>query len=240
MEKQPHIQLDETQGLSDVIIVGDPARLDVLSKLMENVKIITQNREYRSICGTYKGKNILGLSTGIGAPSTAIAVEELYHIGAERVIRVGTAGAYQRGISIGDLIIAEGVVRSDGLTSQYVPAEYPAVPDLLLMSIARKYASKEYYGIVRSHDGFYMDNNSKTEEYWSNKGILGADMESGTLLTVGRMRKLKTLSILNNVVLWRDNLATSVNSLVNEAESVKNGEIKSLKLALDILGDKGE
>lgn len=236
MKKQPHIQLDETQCLTDVIIVGDPERLDSLSYLLKDVSFLTQNREYRSIRGSYNGKTILALSTGIGAPSTTIAIEELYNIGAKRIIRVGSAGAYQKNIALGQLIIAEGVVRSDGLTSQYVPKEYPATPDFNLMSLARLYAPKAHYGLVRSHDGFYMDDNLKTEKYWSNKGILGADMESGSLFTIGRLRGLQTLSILNNVVLWGDDLSSGVNSLVNEAEVVKNGEIKSLKLALDILG----
>lgn len=106
------------------------------------------------------------------------------------------------------------------------------------MVLAHKYAPKAVYGIIRSHDGFYMDDNAEQEAFWSEKGIVGADMESSTLLTVGRQRGMETLSILNNVVLYEGDLSTGVNDLVNGDDLMTEGEMASLKLAFDILSDQ--
>lgn len=234
-EQQPHTQLTSAIGTDSAIIVGDPARVDKAAPLLDDVQGWAFNREYKSILGTYQGKRILVMSTGIGAPSAGVGVEELHNV--KKVIRVGSAGAMQSGIGLGELIIGEGVVRDDGLTPKYVPEIYPAVPSFRLMSLAHKYAPQAVYGIIRSHDGFYMDDNAEHEAFWSGKGIVGADMESGALMTIGRQRGMETLSILNNVVLYEGDLAAGVNDLVNGDDLMAKGEVASLKLALDILSD---
>ena len=210
-EQQPHTQLTTEIGTDSAVIVGDPARVDTATQLLDDVQEWAFNREYKSILGTYKNKRILVMSTGIGAPSAGIGVEELHNVNVKKVIRVGSAGAMQSGIGLGELIIGEGVVRDDGLTQKYVPGIYPAVPAFRLMALAHKYAPQAVYGIIRSHDGFYMDDNAKNEAFWSGKGIVGADMESGALMTIGRQRRMETLSILNNVVLYEGDLAAVVN-----------------------------
>lgn len=235
---EPHTQLTAEIKTDCAVIMGDPARIDKLIPLLENVQKWAYNREYRSIIGEYKGKRILAMSTGIGAPSAAIGMEELHNVGVKKVIRVGSAGAMQKGIDLGRLIIAEGVVRDDGLSAKYVPAIYPAVPSFQLLKLAYKYAPQAVYGIIRSHDGFYMDDNAATEKFWSGKGIVGADMESGIMMVVGRQRGMETLSILNNVVLFEADLADGVNELVSGESLVAAGEKASLQLALDILTDE--
>lgn len=237
IEKQPHTQLTPEINTNCAVIVGDPARVDKAAKLLTNPKEWAFNREYKSVIGEYRGKRILVMSTGIGAPSAAIGIEELHNVGVNQVVRVGSAGAMQAGIDLGKLIIAEGVVRDDGLTKQYAPEGYPAVPSYELMALAHKYAPDAVYGIIRSHDGFYMDNNAEVEKFWSEKGIVGADMESGAMMVVGRLRGMKTLSILNNVVLYEGDLSTGVNDLVNGDELMAQGEEASLKLAFDVLSD---
>lgn len=237
-EKQPHTQLTTQINTDSAIIVGDPARVDKAGQLMDGVQQWANNREYKSIIGSYRGKRILIMSTGIGAPSAAIGIEELHNVKVRKVIRCGSAGAMQQKIGLGEIIIAEGVVRDDGLTSKYVPSIYPAVPSYNLLNLAHKYSPNAVYGIVRSHDGFYMDDNAKTEDFWSQKGIIGADMESGALMTIGRLRGMQTLSVLNNVVLYQGDLAKGVNDLVSGDELIAKGEMATLKLALDILSDK--
>lgn len=236
--KQPHIQLEQFDGVNRAIIVGDPARVTHIATYLDHVEEGAFNREFKSIVGEYKGQKLLVLSTGIGAPSTAIAIEELAQIGIETIIRVGSAGAMQRDISLGALLIAEGVVRDDGLTKKYVPENYPAVPSSTLLYLAKKHYPQAITGIVRSHDGFYMEDNAEVEAYWSSKGVIGADMESGALLTIGRLRSLQTLSILNNVVGYQEDLSEGVNSLVNQESLIMSGEKESILLALTILSDK--
>lgn len=236
-EPQPHTLLTEDIGTDRAIIMGDPARCDVCAGMLENAKLLNFNREYKTFLGDYKGKKILVMSTGIGAPSAGIGVEELHNVGIKFVIRVGSAGAMQAGIKIGDLIIAEGAVRDDGLSKKYVPEIYPAVPSHKLLTLAKKYAPSAVYGIIRSHDGFYMDDNAEVEKFWSEKGIVGADMESGILMVIGRQRGIETLSILNNVVLYEGDLAEGVSDLTNGKIAAAEGEIKSLQVALNILTD---
>ena len=237
-EPEPHTLLTEEIGTDRAIIMGDPARADVAAGLMTNVKLLNFNREYKSFLGEYKVKKILAMSTGIGAPSAGIGVEELHNVGVKFVIRVGSAGSMQKNIKIGELIIAEGAVRDDGLSKKYVPEIYPAVPSQKLLSLAKKYAPEAVYGIIRSHDGFYMDDNAEIEKFWSRKGIVGADMESGILMVIGRLRGMETLSILNNVVLFEGDLAEGVNDLNQGKNLAAAGELKSLQVALDILTDE--
>ncbi len=87
---------------------------------------------------------------------------------------------YETAIILGTGVIEsiKGAVRDDGLTKQYVPAMYPAVPSFKLMALAHKYAPDAVYGIIRSHDGFYMDDNAETEAYWSSKGIVVQVLEA--------------------------------------------------------------
>ena len=82
-----------------------------------------------------------------------------------------------------------------------------------------------------------MDDNARTEAFWSEKGIVADDMESGILMVIGRLRHMETLSILNNVVLYQGDLAEGVNELVNSADLVAKGEQDSLVTALQILSD---
>ncbi|MBO0443058.1 nucleoside phosphorylase [Vagococcus fluvialis] len=235
MEIQAHIQLSSQNNVTKAIIVGDPKRVDTIKPYLTNVTDLAFNREYKSILGMYKEEPILVISTGIGAPSTAIAIEELDNIGIKTIIRVGSCGAMQKEINLGELVISTGTVRDEGLTKKYVPIDYPAIPSLDLLSNAKAIYPTAHFGITRSHDGFYMPDNTETESLWSSFGILGGDMETSTLYVLGSLKKMKTLSILNNVVLYEADLNEGVNSLVNEDSIVATGESNSIKLALELL-----
>ena len=87
---------------------------------------LAYNREFRSLRGRYKGVDVLALSTGIGGSSAGIAVEELHNIGITAAIRIGSCGALQKGIGLGELILVSGAVRDDGASKAYVPAIFPA------------------------------------------------------------------------------------------------------------------
>lgn len=239
MEKQAHIQLDESLACEKAVIVGDPARVAKVGDYLDSVIHLADNREFRSIKGSYQGEEILVLSTGIGAPSTAIALEEMNQVGVKEVVRVGSCGAMQKNIELGELVIATGAVRDEGLTAKYVPEIYPAVPDSTLLQYAREQQPEAHFGIIRSHDGFYMDNNEEIERFWSEQGVLGADMETSCLFIVGALRGMKTASILNNVVLFEADLNEGVNELVNGERNVAQGEAASIRLALELL-TKGE
>ena len=211
---QPHIQLDDTLFIPNVLLPGDPARLDRIAPFLTDVKQLAFNREFRSLSGTYKNVPVLAMSTGIGGSSCAIAVEELSRIGVKNMIRIGSCGAMQNNIDLGDLIIACGAVREDGASNAYAPASFPAVPDYDLLSACDKSARENNFphhiGIIHSHESFYTDDTDEKTTFWSKKGVLCADMETASLFVVGKMHSLKTASILNNVVLYGQDTVQSV------------------------------
>ena len=190
--KQAHICLDETLGVRYAILPGDPARLDRVAAQLESVRELAYNREFRSLTGTYKGVPVLAVSTGIGGSSAGICVEELHNIGVEAAIRIGSCGALQKGIALGDLILGCGAIRDDGASKAYVHPEYPAVADYQLLGLcveaAKALGCPYHVGITHSHESFYHEENDAESAYWSRKGALGADMESAALFTIGRLR----------------------------------------------------
>ncbi|MEG1887176.1 MAG: uridine phosphorylase, partial [Oscillospiraceae bacterium] len=103
------------------ILPGDPGRVQKIAKHLSNPSKITQNREYNSYIGKLDGENIIVCSTGIGGPSSAIAVEELYLAGVRYFIRVGTCGGIDLNVRSGDLVIANSAIRQEGTSLHYAP-----------------------------------------------------------------------------------------------------------------------
>lgn len=237
--KQAHIRLDETINSRIAIMPGDPKRIDIIAKYLEDVKQLEYNREYRSIIGKYKGENVIAISTGMGGSSVSIAVEELKNIGVKIMMRVGSAGALQNNINIGDLIICEGAVREDGASNTYIDSKYPAVPDYRLLKhcvdIAKENNFEYHTGIVLSHESFYHDEDEEESIKWSKKGIIGSDFETAALFTVGRLRNIYTASILNNVVLWGQDTTESVSSFMGGLDKTAIGEEREIKVALEAM-----
>ncbi|EJL6928352.1 nucleoside phosphorylase [Vibrio alginolyticus] len=239
MAKQPHIGVDETQIAPLVIVCGEPDRANRIAALFDDAEMVSENREYRVFTGNYKGKPVSVCSTGIGAPSMIIAVEELKQCGVTHVVRVGSAGAMQSGIHLGELIIAEGAVRDEGGSKAYVDSSYPAYASFLLLKEVERYLSMQkvhyHFGVVRSHDSFYTDDEDAICQHWNKKGILGADMETSALFTVGRLRGLHVASILNNVVLYQQDVKEGVGQYVDEAKVMMQGEKSAAITALEAL-----
>lgn len=158
---QPHIHLNEGLGIRCAILPGDPARVERIAAYLDDVCDHGSHREYRSISGTWRGVPVLAMSTGMGGPSTAIAVEELRRIGVESLLRIGSCGALQSGIAVGELLLVQAAVRDEGTSRAYVPEGYPAVSDAALLALcarsARRRGMKAHIGLVRSHDSFYID-----------------------------------------------------------------------------------
>ncbi|HDY8040921.1 TPA: nucleoside phosphorylase [Vibrio vulnificus] len=239
MSKQPHLCVDETQVAERVIVCGEPDRANRIAALLENAELIAENREYRLFNGEFQGKAITVCSTGIGAPSMIIAVEELKQCGVKYIIRVGSAGAMQPNIAPGELIVAEGAVRDEGGSKAYIDAAYPAYASFSLLKGLDGYLQTQavpyHMGVVRSHDSFYTDDEETLCQYWNKKGILGADMETSALLTVGRLRGLHVASVLNNVVRYQQDVKEGVSQYVNDDDAMMAGEKRASLAALTAL-----
>ena len=235
---QAHIKLDMT-NIRCAILPGDPGRIDQIAKLLDSPRELAYNREFRSLAGTWQGVEIIACSTGIGGSSAAIAVEELHHIGVTHMIRIGSCGALQAGIGLGHLILACGAVRDDGASRAYADIRFPAVPDTGLLNeciqSAKTHEFIHHVGIIHSHESFYIDTNEEEEAYWRKLGVLAADMETAALFTVGRLRGIKTASILNNVVVYGSDTSESIGEYCDGGTPAAEGERREIIVALDAL-----
>nr|WP_245534150.1 uridine phosphorylase [Thermofilum pendens] len=197
---QYHIKCRPGDVAPTVLLPGDPERVPYISSFWDEYREVARHREYVTHTGRYKGVEVSATSTGIGGPAAAIAVEELLRVGASTFIRVGTTGAIQPFIDVGDVIIVAGAVRLDGTTKQYVRAEYPAIAHFevveALIEAAESVGARYHVGVVASTDSFYTGQARPGfkgyEQSWmkdlipdlQRAGVLSFEMEASTILTL--------------------------------------------------------
>ncbi len=200
---QYHIMLKPGDVAPYVLLPGDPDRVPKIAKYWDEARHVARHREYNTYTGKYKGVPISATSTGIGGPSTAIAVEELLRIGAHTFIRVGTTGAIQKDIKVGDIIITYASVRLEGTSKQYVIPEYPAAASpevvLALIEAAETLGVRYHVGITASTDSFYTGQGRPgykgyMQSWMKNiipdlqaARVLNFEMESATLFTLANI-----------------------------------------------------
>ncbi|RLG43377.1 MAG: nucleoside phosphorylase [Thermoproteota archaeon] len=196
---QPHIMCGPGDVAKYVLLPGDPKRAEKIAKFFDDYKLVAEYRQYVTFSGSYKGIPVSVTSTGIGCPAAAIAVEELAKIGAECFIRVGTTGAIQPEIEIGDIIVATAAVRADGTTRAYVPLEYPAVASAevvnSLLNAAEKLSIDVRSGVILTGDAFYGEDMS-TMRLWSSLGVLSVEMEAAVIFVLSQIKGLKAGAVL--------------------------------------------
>ena len=198
MAKQPHL-LVENGDLTDVALVpGDPGRVDRIAAQCDEATTVAQNREYKLVNATYEGRELTICSTGIGSPSAAIALEELAAVGVETVIRVGTTGALQEGIEIGDMVVATGAAKDEGTTKRYEAETVPAVPDYEVLSALVEAAEDNgedvHVGPIATDDAFYAETDAYVEA-WEDAGLLAVEMEAAALFSLARRKGLASGAI---------------------------------------------
>lgn len=212
-EKQYHINASAGEIGGYCILPGDPGRCEKIAAYLDSPYHLTSNREYNIWCGRLEGELVTVCSTGIGGPSTAIAVEELFACGAHTMIRVGTCGGIALKVRSGDTVIASGAVRQDGTSREYAPIEFPAVSGantLLALREAAQRLSLDYHiGVVQSKDSFYgqhsparMPTSGELEakwEAWRRLGVLASEMEASTLFTVGASLGIECGAVFHTV-----------------------------------------
>ena len=202
-ERKYHVGLAEGEVGGYVLIPGDPFRTKLIAEHLEGAEEKAWSREFRTFTGRVGDELVSTCSSGIGGPSMAIAVEELGELGAHTFIRVGTCGAAQPGIRLGDLVVVTGAVRSEGTPDGYVPCEYPAIASHDVVAACLEAAAAagvtHHLGVVRSVDALYSDllpgTMPRQEELraelkmWARAGVLANDMESATLMVVSALRR---------------------------------------------------
>lgn len=193
-----------------VLLPGDPGRCEQIAAYLDDPKLVAYNREYKTYTGTLLGQKVSVTSTGIGGPSTAIAVEELVKCGADTFIRVGTCGGMNEHVVPGSLVIATGAIRAEGTSREYLPIEFPAVADhtvtCALEEAAKSLALPHHIGVVQCKDSFYghhepdaqpvADDLHRRWNAWIKGGCLSSEMESSTLFILGACRGVRTGTVL--------------------------------------------
>ncbi len=160
-EVQYHIRVKEGDVGKYVLLPGDPGRCESIANYFDHPKFVSFNREHKVYTGYISGEMVSVVSTGMGCPSTAIAVEELIKIGCHTFIRVGTSGAMQPHMEVGDIAVINAAIRDEGTSRQYLPIEYPAVADLdvinALVQASEKLDYTHYVGVSHTKDSFYSE-----------------------------------------------------------------------------------
>ncbi|PSP56109.1 uridine phosphorylase [Halobacteriales archaeon QS_1_67_19] len=240
MAKQPHLLVEEGDVNDIALIPGDPGRVDRIANLCDASEVVAQNREYKIVNATYEGVDLTICSTGIGCPSAAIAVEELESVGVETVIRVGTTGALQEGIEIGDMIIATGAAKNEGTSKRYEDVEYPAVPDYdvltALVDAAEANDEDVHVGPIASDDAFYAETDAYVED-WEAANILSVEMEAAAVFSLTRRRGMRAGAICTvdgNLVEGTQKGETEDEEL---PEKAKNNVERAIRITLDAVVD---
>jgi uridine phosphorylase len=240
MSKQPHLLVEEGDVADLALVPGDPGRVERIAGHCDDVERVASNREYTVVNATYEGRPLTICSTGIGCPSAAIAVEELSRVGCETFVRVGTTGALQRGVEIGDMIVATGAAKNEGTSKRYEPSEFPAVPDFAvlraLVDSAESRGEDVHVGPIASDDAYYAETEEYVEE-WEAAGILSVEMEAATVFTLARRKGLRAGAICTvdgNLVEGTQKGADSDEEL---PEKAKNNVERAIALTLDAAVD---
>ena len=204
---QYHLEVAPSDVADSVLLPGNPDRLEKITGLWDESRAVASHREYRTATGRYRDTPISVTSTGIGGPSTAIAVEELARVGADTFIRVGSCGTIQPDISLGDLVITSGAVRQEGTSKEYVRETYPAFADYevitALVAAAERLGHPYHVGVTMSADSFYAGQARAGFNGYEAPGsdanlaalreanVANIEMEAATLLTLAGIYDLR-------------------------------------------------
>lgn len=234
---------NDLQGATLAIVPGDPKRVEKIARLMDNPVHLASLREYTSWRGEIDGKAVIVCSTGIGGPSTSIAVEELAQLGIRTFLRIGTTGAIQEHINVGDILVTTAAVRLDGASLHFAPLEFPAVSDFECMNALYKAAkdngSTVHVGVTASSDTFYPGQ-ERYDTYtgrvtrrfkgsmkeWQEMGVMNYEMESATLLTMCASQGLRAGMVAGVIV-------NRTQQEIPDAELLKKTENNALGIVIE-------
>ena len=196
-----HVRAEPGDYAEAVLLPGDPLRAKYIAETyFDDIVQTNSERGMLGYRGTWEGKPISVQATGMGCPSAAIVIEELVQLGAKKLMRVGTCGGLQPHHQLGDTIVAISAVAQDGTVGTYVGHEpHSPTADFRLVHGAVHHAKEMgqpiHVGPVVSSDVFYNPDAGQYQR-WSDRGILGVEMEAAVLFTLGALRKVQAACML--------------------------------------------
>ena len=196
----PHIGAKLGDIAETVIMAGDPLRVKFMAETyLEDAKLFNQVRGMLGYTGTYRGQRISVMGHGMGGPSIGIYTYELYNFyGVQTIIRVGSAGAIQEALHVGDLVVATGACTNSNYAAQYeLPGTFAPIADFELARKAVEACERMGYrhmvGNVLSSDTFYTENGHI--DRWQRMGVLAVEMEIAMLYMNAARAGRKALGI---------------------------------------------
>lgn len=197
--RQYHIQVAPGEIGRYVLLPGDPGRVELIASFLDDAHEVAYNREFKTWTGYLDGEKVSVCSTGIGGPSAAIAVQELYNCGADTFIRIGTCGGMQLDVKSGDIVIGTSSIH-DGSSAELVDIAYPAVADfevtqeLVRAAETLGISDGVHVGTSQSKCAFYgqhepekLPSGERLQEKWREwirMGCLASEMESATIFVI--------------------------------------------------------
>lgn len=215
-----HIEAKPGEIAESVLLPGDPLRAKWIAEtFLENPKCYNDVRGMLGYTGTFRGKRISVQGTGMGIPSALIYCHELINdYGVKNLIRVGSAGSYQKDINIRDIVIAMAASSTSGINNtRFVNCDYSPTADFDLFMKAALYARENNIpikaGNILSSDQFYEDDFNNYKK-WAEFGVLCVEMEAAGLYTIAAKFNVKALAILT----ISDSLVTGESTTADERE----------------------
>ncbi|WP_439132707.1 purine-nucleoside phosphorylase [Polaribacter sp.] len=215
-----HIEAKQGEIAETVLLPGDPMRAKwIVDFFLTDIVKYNDVRGMLGFTGTYKGKRISVQGTGMGIPSTLIYAHELINdYGVKNLIRVGSAGSYQKEVKIRDIVIAMAASTNSGLNSiRFNGADYAPTASFALFQKAIKVAAQQGIDIkagnILSSDEFYADDFDSYKK-WAAYGVLCVEMETNGLYTIAAKHNVNALSILT----ISDSLVTGERTTADERE----------------------
>lgn len=201
--RQYHIGCGRGDVAPRILLCGDPGRAEKVAARFSSVRVERRNREYVTITGTYKGRAVTVMGTGIGPDNTEIAVVELSQVVKDPLLlRIGSCGALQPGIRLGDVVVTTGAVRLENTSTYFVPEGYPAIAHYevvrALVEAAESLGLRHHAGLTASAPGFYGAQSRRAPGFeprykdlpgdLARLNVLNFEMEASALLTLSAMR----------------------------------------------------
>ncbi|EAS19302.1 purine-nucleoside phosphorylase [Nonlabens mediterrranea] len=229
-----HIEAKKGEIADTVLLPGDPMRAKWIAEtFLDNAICYNDVRGMLGYTGSYKGKPVSVQGTGMGIPSALIYCHELINdYGVKNLIRVGSAGSYQKDVAIRDIVIAMAASTTSGINnSRFKNADYSPTANFDLFLKACLYAKDKNIpikaGNILSADEFYEDDFENYKQ-WADYGVLCVEMETAGLYTIAAKHNVKALSILT----ISDSLVTGEHTTSEERETTFQ---KMIEIALATL-----
>ena len=205
-ERQYHIGLGPGELAEYILLPGDPDRSARVASRFDSIELEQQHREFATVTGTYRGQRVSVVSTGIGTDNVEIVVAEILAITHRPTfIRVGSCGALQPEMSLGDLAITTGAVRLESTTSFFVHDGYPAVADYeavaALIEAAERLGHRYHVGLTATAPGFFGAQGRPIPqlpirypdlaEDMARQRVMNFEMEASALLVLASLAKCR-------------------------------------------------